>query len=729
MEYQYIEITYKGGTVPDPADFPTEKHSPQYKGTRVIYAEQNGHVVDTDEHGKEIPSTAYYFNSTRAFLIDPARLAMPEREFLIDYNDIARLTFPPIMRPDIKLTREECNTRYGRAILTGWISGFPHIINGVESLQGGTPNDVFDYNSPDFWDIRYLRHVGLDFSNFDGLFEENGAVFPKYSIYTQFDVILAAQVGKELTTRDEVVQVGEQILQPVPRWLYQYDKLQLLVDCDFAFYELMRTEQYSSIAHFPKEVQRVAIKNYFALFNAYGFKPDNKHQNKEQNDANLATWAWLRYKKPLYVISEVSKRLGIPREILTYAKRTQKNDPLERLLSNRVKEQSEPLPSYPIKGRELDLQRTNRSNPSGTQLTFFDEIYKPNQNDKEPVNLNQWIYADTKNKKLFAEIVFQICNQPDFRENVEKLAKLRSPQKIAEFSKNIKTIAVPLNDILKYFRTTIKTPDGKTRTRTVEECRKEFKKLFENMPREKYLIPIPDVINKKIGEDASGKDIIKPAMQKRKGKNQYKQTVAIWGRPFYLEDVIITPAERGGYKYEDKHHIVHIVRNNYTAMIRPGVIYYANILDNKGKPANYDTLTPGWLNFHREMNNTDNVTPAVEKIIHLIYIKRCAAAKGNYFKAKKDAKENKKKLTSEVVETTRQISFTLNLKKQDLLDDVISNIDPEYIRKKKRADIMKRIEQALESLRANELYIENFKSSKDNSAWVVTFKAPSTNIH
>ena len=727
MEYQYIEIDYKGGTIPDPADFPTEKHSPKYKGTQIIYAERTEPTVEAVERAKEDPSKFRFHDTTRAFLIDPARLAMPEREFLVDYNDIARLSFPPIMRPKIKLTREECNTREGRAILTGWISGFPHIINGVESLQGGAPNDVFDYNSPDFWDIRYLRHVGLDFSNFDGLFEENGGVFPKYSIYTQFDVILAAQVGKELTTRDEVIQVGEQILQPVPRWLSQYDKLQLLVDCDFAFYELMRTEQYSSIANFPKEVQRVAIKNYFALFNAYGFKPDNKHQSKEQNDANLAAWPWLRYKKPLYVISEVSKRLGIPREILAYAKSTQKKDPLERLLSKREKEQSKsessPLPSFPIKGRELDMQRTNRSKPSGTQLELFDVINNPDPGDNDSVNLEQWIYTDSNPvyHKLSTELDYIFGSHPDFLNYARELALLSNSQEINEFAKRIKGISVPIDNVLKIFQTTIKTPDGKTRNLTVEECKNEFRRFFDNMKDEKYIIPIPDTKKDK----KTGKETI----VNRKGKQKYQKCVTIWGKPFYLEDIIVTPSERSGFTYKDKNGIVHTERNRYTAIIRPGTIKFANILNDKGIPANYDTLTPNLLDFSRGINKKDHVSPAVFKVIKQIYLQRCAESNGNVWKAKKDAKEKKEKLTSDVIHTIRQESICLTVKKQDLFADVISNINPEYIRKKKRAEIMDRIERTLESLRAHEQFIDYFKSSKDNTAWVITFKAPSTNIH
>lgn len=595
--------------------------------------------------------TDSFSKSYKTLIIDRDRLPMPEKEFLQDYNDLAKLTLTPILKPvePIDADNPDVISEIKKVVL--WVRGYPRqdgeltLKNENESL---TPQTYLrPSNQPIFYSNRFPYNNGLfsnynEFINIDDLF------------FLQVIPAIATNNGELLTRENFQKAISGQPGAAITEWLQWYDIFSDLRDKMFATYELFRTEQYDAIAQYDIATQYVAINNYFATFRFLG-------------DARKDAASILKYKSKKYVLTNVSKALNIPSEIMTAAK---KNNIPKAAPSTKQKTAGDDR--TPIISKEITRQRTLYGNGKQLQIDFGNYIGEYSQTLGEKLTRKKiisWGQMPVETAKMQYEILYYVQKRTDF--NCYELAKeINNAKSRAElqaiFDKTSCTI--PISYLLKNIY-------GKVSG----ENRKKLLQALAEMPDELF---------------AFGKS----------------KKYFLWGKRFAAENWRFGEMENGKLK-------------NLEQPIRINPIFFANILDENDNFTNYEQLTDGFMGMIRDLRNDDKITYRVFDILTKERDKRFAATKKTIKAIKCTARKNKEpQPTPAEISKVRQATATATIKKSKLQELVEINVGIDkksgYVATRTR----QAIETALQKIQDGGFLIKSYKTSGDT--WKIMFFEP-----
>lgn len=775
--------------------FDRREDMPPYDEDKMLVRWEERQVNKIDKATNKLTPTG----QTKYFLIMVSRDDLPtiEKEYLADHSDLLKLE-QFFLRPTRVLTRDECNTRAGRMALLSWCGLYPKTIythDGVRVVNDY--NDEMNMIADDtvremtgehvtfsglsdnalpyiFWEPTARQNAELYrvvdektlAEKYDGLFSpicmcaENYYSFSTPPIYRDNlpDMAFAVDLNTEILNRDQFAAIVEAKADPraVPVLMQKYDYCQKMVDRLFATYELFRTEKYESIAALPLNDQRAAVRNYFATFTYYG-------NRGEKVVAKIGGHELLTYKKPKYVVSNMAKEMGIPSEVLTYARKTIAVEPLFDKPAAEITEQDTGRRRSGIISKEPDRQRTNWCGArmryfgdfAGCQLTIWDAMSEcyidaKDENGKEMVLthdlLNTATYNAIINKKLDDEIMFALTTQSNFNVEAaaESVAAIKSKDDIP---KTFFTFTIDAKDIIQ--RVYGKISGLEYIKRSNEEfltiARAEASEMldnrgegytdaeFEQVTKERLnTINQMSCVNFETRIKLRGNEpfVFYPAVQVKDDKtgktsiicanaNNYKKLYRKYGGSpitYYGPRFIF-----GGWIIQG---------NKIECVIHVSPVYFSNMLNPHGKIDSYKELTPEYMAASRSFGQTNGgfIGYAVLSILERIHDRQFAQANAVEFSAKRQAKkEGKDKPTDEELEALRTKQFDYKLDKDKLFAAVCANmlLKTDDITPSKRTRIQQYIEQALHTIQANGVLINDYHSAPDGSAWILHFKLPS----
>ena len=656
--------------------------------------------------------------------IDNNRLPLPEREFVIDADDLLHIRGIKF-RPVNILTRAECNTIAGRTKLLEWEQSRPYIDDDKEvsgfrmeaaPMHGKpftkttkhTPQDTIEY----ILFVNYSEFIPSPTQNYiyNGLWtwDTSRGLLSRASACEGYhpDLMFAAIEGHDIANRDEFRQVVERYAvdvdfdatqssskrnritltreQVVGKLMEIYDNSQHLIDCLFATYELFRTENYSSIANKPFIVQRVAIRNYLSTFKAYN--------SKSGLNTRISNATPIRYKGA--VAANVRRRLNIPDEVFNYANKTFRVEPLtdERELKIAHGERTKTKDFIAVGTTVFDQRSDGLKN---RQLTLFEDDLGVIKLEDTPLSIEKllsWVVFDTKQFKFLNEVLFAVAsrNNFDWEDYAHRVMMVRTTKDILSLYKE--PAQIEINDILRHLF-------GKVS----DKARKDFEQIFDSLPREYFKFPM--YIDKKTKNGEVIRIKVDEKDRQKFVKKGYKD-LTIYGKRFNLLNIIEEKAANGKPKY--------------SAVIQVNPIYYANMIDKYGNPTNYQKIDDGLRTFISSLNKTDVVTPAVYKILFPIH-RQCFASAAQ---VAREAKKNNKQKGYDY-DTERAQRFTRSISKDDLYSAVLRNagLNPTDTKTKQR--IKTKIADALEMMQTNGVCIDTFATSADGRSWNIIFIDPS----
>ena len=608
----------------------------------------------------------------QTLIIDRERLPLPEKDYLKDYNDLVNLPKPPILKPVEPIQPDNPDVISEIKKFIFWFLGHPSQRGKVyfekteqtilQDFFRPTPQPFFPYVQQKFY---WPYNNGL-FSEFAELVQ-----FPDF-VFFQTIPDIATDNG-ELLTRDNFQKaITGRTPAEIVAFLQWYDIFSDLRDKMFATYELFRTEQYDTIAHYDIATQYVAINNYFATFRFLGKAKKNAAPK-------------LDYKSQKYVLTNVSKALNIPPEIMTVAKKPNipKAAPTTKEKTSGDK--------TPIMSKEIIKQRTQH----GQQLELYFGNYIGQTSNITQTTITKGLILDWGQKPVeFQQIQYEILNYAQ-RNDLINCYDLAKEINAAQSKEQLQTIfektscTVPISYLLK-----------KVYGKVSGENREKFIKILDEMPAELF------IFNSTYKDDKTGKVVRVDEKTMNKYKKKGYKNLFLYGKRFEPEQMIYGEMRNGKIF-------------NWEQNIRINPIFFANMVDADGNITNYEQLTDSFMSWIRNINKKDKISYPVYEILTRERDKCFAKVKKEIRNIKSTARKNKEpQPTPAEISELKQTGVETTIQKDKLQELVENNAN---IQKTAYAKTRTRqaIETALQKIQEGGFLIESYKTIGD--AWKIKF--------
>lgn len=649
-------------------------------------------------------------HSCRVTIYDPALLPLPEREYVVNRNELLR-NKDVKFRPVEILTRADCNTIAGRTKLLDWERSQPKlrndvVISGVYTDDGIMQKCQDFFALPQFTPQQTIEYILSHAADPDakkwilrGLWPNSSETYP-IDVVSPFhpDMLFANIEGHEITDRDQFRAVvekyatethvnryllteiyGEDIVplnqdytarQVVDALLDTYDDCQRAVDGLWATYELFRTENFVSIADMSKDAQRAAVRNYLFLYRTYN------------TDNGKFAYSGFDYNGRVTV--KVRNRIGIPPEIWRYAEELDKK-PTKRKATETPDTPTEPTTDKtPIYSQEQDTQRVDYK---GQFEMIFSGYMGRTNNIANRVLDEDWkhelITTHTQIRKLCVEMIHAIETTSNF--DVYEYA-----QRVNEAKTKEDLFFLMEHPFVVNVENVIKNVWGKMS----QENRDKLKNIIKSLPDESFIV---------------------------------NQSFKYWDRKQRKHiEIRLTPSKVNQYRGRKGFHELEITQPRFTwqgwaretngresqtlCMISVNPVFFAKMIGSHGELTNYVKLTPEYMTYIRQIPNTKaGVTmSAVEIILNTIRKSRLKK-----YKTVKD--ENKSDI------------LTFEMSQAEFFDTVCRHV-PQSMSSNIAVDnkrMREYILKALEMLKKHRVHIEDYKTSRDGKKWTIKFIEPS----
>ena len=690
MDYLIVEREYDIDDLPSREDIPELKADPSLD--MAISA-----ITET--------------RSCRVTIYDPARLPLPEREYIVNRKTLLRYK-DFRFRPTEKLTRAKCNTIAGRTKLLDWERTQPRLENGVV-ISGNYIVDSITTTQQDYFTdpqftpqqaIEFMLHTSADPETkkwvFNGLWANTTERRPLNVIWPFHpDLFFANIEGHDITNRDQFHAViekyatdtrinnyllrelyGEDIApleqnytaqQVVDTLLNFYDDCQRGVDGLWATYELFRTENFVSIVDMSKDAQRAAVRNYLYLY-----------RNYNTDNGTSGTQRELEYNGRVTV--KVRNRIGIPPEIWKYAEEFDKK-PSRKKGTPTPDTPTEPTTDKtPIYSQEQDTQRVDYKGQF--ELIFNGFMGRKNKITNRVLDedwKHELVTSHTQIRKLCVEMIHAIETTSNF--DVYEYAKRVNDAKTKD-----DLLFLMEHPFIVNVENVIKNVWGKMS----QENRDRLKNIIKALPDESFIV---------------------------------NQSYTYWDKKQRKHiEIRLTPSKVSMYRGRKGFKELEITQPRFTwqgwvketngresqttCLISVNPVFFAKMIGSHGELTNYIKLTPEYMEYIRQIPNTKSgfTMSAVEIILNTI--RKARLKKYNTSKA-----ENK----------TDILTFEIT---QDEFFDTVCRHVPQSMssniaidNKRMREYILK----ALETLKKHRIHIEDYKTSKDRKKWTIKFLEPS----
>jgi len=699
--------------------------------------------------------------------IENNRLPLPEREFVIDADDLLYIRGIKF-RPVKILTRAECNTIAGRTRLLEWEQSRPYIdddkeVSGVRMeaapIHGKpftkttkhTPQDTIEY----ILFVNYSEFIPSPTQNYiyNGLWtwDTSRGLLSRASACEGYhpDLMFAAIEGHDIANRDEFRQVVERYAvdvdfdatqssskrnritltreQVVGKLMEIYDNSQHLIDCLFATYELFRTEQYAAIKDMPLTARRVAIRNFLATFWAYN--------SKSGLNTRISNATPIRYKGA--VAANVRRRLNIPDEVFNYANKTFHTEPLTDPIPKEQKQDA----NTNLRGFYTSKEARKQTDPVQTKMIFaLNKVELESTPEKlSGKTIKQALAAAMKDDvlmhKLFVNLMAAVQSDPSF--DIKAIARRVAESKTTNDLDDLTSIPITINalDLIK----------DVWRGRQSINNAVLLEQILRNLPSEPFIhYPLYTYKNKKSGNEISVR--IDSTNIKKYRKKGY-QAVAYLAPRFGFVGWKFKLSENDYYKEveeTDKDGKV-IGKKRVLKMTPPEIqitvnaLHYTAMYDENGNLTNYDYFSPQYKEYTNSIDNdVMQYAYPTERLIFKEYDRHFKVAKTSVGRAIIKAKTENVRLSKEEIAAIRHNAEIITINKQSFYEQVLAytNRTPDDIvfgeksknkgqlDRKQKQRIIKQIDDALRRMVEYGVLIKEYSSTPDGSAWNIKFVEP-----